>query len=261
MAKALASLALATCLVAASPPQTVTVLYAGSLVTPMEGPIAQALARQDITFEGEGRGSQEIANFITAGLRNPDVVIVVDPAIMARLARAGLIAQSWTLGGATLGIALAKHHPPSIRFDEANVPFSTQLLDGSGMRIARTDPRLDPKGRYTIEAVRMLVGARGERQLFGADENPAQIFPEQDLLVRLETGEADWGVVYSTEARARHLEFIPFPGRASMSDEIRYVVAVMKGAPHPKAARAFVEFLLHGTGRRILEAAGLAKHA
>jgi molybdate/tungstate transport system substrate-binding protein len=256
MAKALASLVLATCLVAASPPQTVSVLYAGSLLTPMEGPIAQALARGGITFQGEGRGSQEIANFIMAGLRKPDVIILVDPAILARLTRAGYIEQSWSLGRASLGVALPSAH--RLWFDEENVALGNQLLDAAGARIARTDPRLDPKGRYTIEAMRLLLGPKGERELLGDDENPAQIFPEEDLLVRLETGEADFAFVYSTEARARHLAFIPLPGAASMSDKIRYSIAIMKSAPHPAAARAFVQFILSGPGRPILEAAGLA---
>lgn len=259
MPKAIASFVLIGALLGAAPAHTVSVLYAGSLVTPMEGPISQSLAQRGITFEGEARGSQELANLLLAGLRKPDVVVVVDPAILARLTRAGLVAQSWPLGRATLGIGLLPGHQ-QFWFDE-RLPFAVRLMEGAGMRIARTDPRLDPKGRYTIDAVRMLVGARRERILLGDDENPAQVFPEQDLLVRLETGEADWGFLYSTEALARNLRFIPLPGRASMSDEIRYVIAVMKNAPHPKAARAFVEFLLHGTGRRILEAAGLAKHA
>lgn len=257
MIRAFASLMIAGLLVGAAPPQTVSVLYAGSLVTPMEGPVANALAQRGIGFQGEARGSQEIANFVLAGFRTPDVVIVVDPAILARLTHAGLVAQSWQLGRASLGIALAKGHG-DVWFDQANVPFGKTLLEGVGWHIARTDPQLDPKGRYTIEAVRMLVGAEGEHRLLGDDENPAQIFPEQDLLVRLETGEADFGFVYSTEARARHLDFIELPGRASMSDKIRYVVAIMKNAQHPQAARAFVDFLLHGPGRAILTNAGLS---
>lgn len=229
----------------AAPPQTVSVMYAGSLVTPMEGPVAQALAKQGITFEGEGRGSQEIANFILAGLRDPDVVILVDPSIVATLAKKGLIAQSWTFGSASLGIGWRT----SVRF--------AGFAHLGGTHIARTDPRLDPKGTYTIEAVRMLLGSEGERKLLGDDENPAQVFPEQDLLVRLETGEADFGFLYSTEARARHLNFTPLPGSASLSDKIRYTIAIMKNAAHPQAARAFVDFILHGDGRTILTNAGI----
>ncbi|HEY9084927.1 MAG TPA: extracellular solute-binding protein [Candidatus Tyrphobacter sp.] len=240
----------------------VTVLYAGSLVTPMEGPISHALATHGITFQGEGRGSREIANFVVAGLRNPDVVICVDPSIVTGLTRRGFVARSWTFGSATLGIGWTMKSRDFLFFDEVEggrQPLADQLreFEGTDVRIARTDPRLDPKGAYTLEAMRMLMGAVGERRLLGNDENPAQVFPEQDLLVRLETGEADFGFVYSTEARARGLGFIPLPGRASLSDKIRYTVAILKGAPHPQAARAFVDFILHGEGRQILKNAGI----
>lgn len=243
----------------ASSPQVVTVLYAGSLVTPMEGPIARALATQGITFQGEGRGSQEIANFVEAGLRKPDVIVLVDPAILARLTQAGYIAQSWPLGSGALGIGWSSNSRLAARL--AATPATRgallSLFTTPHLKIARTDPQLDPKGRYTLQATQLLFGSAQARAILGSDENPAQIFPEESLLVQLETGEADFGFVYSTEARARHLNFLELPGAASLSDEIRYSIAVMKNAPHPAAARAFVDFLLHGDGHRILLDSGL----
>lgn len=238
---------------------SVTVLYAGSLVTPMEGPISHALATRGIAFEGESRGSKELANLIIAGLRKPDVVIVVDPSVLHELESHALVAHSWLLGSASLGISTSLCHLEPRRGKRTPTAASClhKVFSTPGLRIARTDPRLDPKGRYTVEAMQMLLGKSGEQRLLGADDNPAQIFPEEDLLVRLETGEADVGFLYSTEARARHLPFIPLPGAASLSNKIRYYVAVMKNAPHPAAARAFVDFLLHGEGHTILEHAGL----
>jgi molybdate/tungstate transport system substrate-binding protein len=257
------ALLLASAFVAAAPPQTVSVLYAGSLVTPMEGPIAQTLARRNVTFEGEARGSQALVNLVLAGLRKPDVVIVVGSDSLARVTRAGLVAQSWTLGSASLGLSWTQQSFYANRLATAS-PTQASLLalfQIPGLRIARTDPQLDPKGRYTVLAMKTLFASAREHAILGDDENPAQVFPEQDLLVRLEAGEADVGFVYSTEARARHFPFIALPGRASMSDEIRFYVAVMKRAPHPAAARTFANFLLHGEGRTILRAAGLATGA
>jgi molybdate/tungstate transport system substrate-binding protein len=245
-------LAVASC---AQQTSDVSVLYAGSLVTPMEGHVARALARSGVTFEGEPLGSKEIANLIVAGLRRPDAVILVDPSVEAVLARRGLILRWWSLGTTSLGLAwsqksrLAARGPQTVR----------GLLTSRGLRIARTDPRLDPKGAYTIEAVRMLLGAAGERDVLGADDNPAQTFPEESLLVRLETGEADVGFVYKTEAIARHLHFLALPGRASLSGKILYTLAILKAAPHPAAARAFSAFLLRGPGRAILERAGVTR--
>jgi molybdate/tungstate transport system substrate-binding protein len=131
------------------------------------------------------------------------------------------------------------------------------VLSTSGISIGRTDPQLDPKGAYTISAVRLWLGDEGERTLLGADENPAQIFPEEDLLARIETGQADVGFFYRTEALARHLHFIPLPGNASMSSKITYTLAVLAHSPHPQQARAFADFVLRGPGRAILERAGL----
>ena len=67
-------------LAAAAPtPAPVSVLYAGSLVTPMEGAIKSALLTQGIVFNGEPGGSKKLRNYIRDGLRTPDVFISVDP--------------------------------------------------------------------------------------------------------------------------------------------------------------------------------------
>jgi molybdate/tungstate transport system substrate-binding protein len=239
----------------------------------MEGPVATALAKRDITFQGEPHGSKEIANLIIAGLRKPDVVILVDPSVESRLAHAGFVAQSWKLGTTSLGLGWERgsRFSPSCHGERSTSAGSAsaksnhrhdrrcviQALQTPGLRIARTDPRLDPKGAYTIEAMRMLVGPAAERKILGLDENPSQTFPEESLLAHLEAGDSDVGFVYETEAIARHLQFIPLPGRASLTDKIVYTIAIVKNGPHPSSARAFVNFLLHGKGRAILSDAGI----
>lgn len=233
--------------------RAVSVLYAGSLVTPMEGPVAAALARRGVTLQGEPLGSKEIANLIIAGLRRPDAVILVDPSLESTLERRGLIARSWTLGTTSLGLGWSQKSRLATRPRQT----ARTILTSPGLRIARTDPRLDPKGAYTIEAVRIFLGSAEERAVLGTDENPVQTFPEESLLVRLESGEADVGFVYETEAVARHLHFLPLPGRASFSDRIVYTLAILKAAPHPAVAHAFAAFLLRGPGRAILERAGM----
>ena len=103
----------------------------------------------------------------------------------------------------------------------------------------------------------MWLGRDGAQRILGDDENPAQIFPEQDLLARVDTGQADVGFFYRTEAVARGYQFIPLPGKAALTDRIAYTLAVLKAAPHPDAARTFAEFILTGKGRAILEKAGV----
>lgn len=77
------------------------------------------------------------------------------------------------------------------------------------------------------------------------------------MVSRIEDGELDVGFMYAVEAKPRSFEFMPFPGESSMSDQIRYTLAIMKNAQHPAAAKAFADFILTGPGRTIFEKDGL----
>lgn len=232
-------------------------LYAGSLVTPMEGPVKSALRERGIDFQGEPGGSKELANLILGGIRSPDVFISVNPKLIAQLG--DRVASATTFAGTSLGVSWApsSRYAPLFESVAAGKRSLESALETPGIKIGRTDPKLDPKGEYTVEAVRLWLGSDGERRLLGDDENPAQIFPEEDLLARIDTGQADVGFFYRTEAVARSYRFLPLPGAASMTDRITYTLATMKNAPHPTAAQAFAAFILSGAGRPILERGGL----
>ena len=130
---------------AQNPPTVVSVLYAGSLVTPMEGPIKAALRAQNVDFQGEGGGSKALANLIVSGVRTPDVFISVDPKLVAKLG--DRVASSVTFAGASLGIAWA---PQSryVSLFQSVVAGKTSLqsaLQTQGLRIGRTDPIARPQ--------------------------------------------------------------------------------------------------------------------
>ena len=238
-------------------PGTVSVLYAGSLVTAMEGPVKNALLQAHLVFEGQPGGSKALAHLIVAGVRTPDVFISVDPRIVASLG--ARVASATTFAGTSLGIAWAPTSKYAALFNavaDGTTPLQ-RALETPGLRIGRTDPQLDPKGAYTLQAVTMWLGSAEERQILGDDQNPAQIFPEEDLLARVDTGQADVGFFYRTEAIARGYRFLPLPGKAALTDRITYTLAVMRAAPHPQEAKAFAQFILTGPGRAILERAGL----
>lgn len=238
-------------------PGIVSVLYAGSLVTPMEGPIKDALHAQNLDFQGEPGGSKALANLIVAGVRHPDVFVSVDPALVLKLD--GRVASATTFAATSLGVAWAPHSKYAALFDRVTAGKASleHALATPGIRIGRTDPQLDPKGAYTVQAVTMWLGHAGEQRILGQDQNPSQIFPEQDLLARVDTGQADVGFFYRTEAVARGYPFIALPGNAALSDRITYTLAVMKTPPHGFAAQEFAAFILAGPGRPLLERAGL----
>jgi molybdate/tungstate transport system substrate-binding protein len=241
----------------ASSDDVVSVLYAGSLVTPMEGPIKAALAQQGIDFQGQGAGSKMLANLIAAGAKQPDIFISVDPKLVTGLGPK--VARATTFASTSLGIGWSDKSKYASLFASvaAGKTPIVAALSTPGLAIGRTDPQLDPKGVYTLQAMTLLAGADGEKRVLGAPENEAQIFPEEDLLARIDTGQADVGFFYRTEAIARGLHFVPLPGKAAMSDKITYTIAVMRDAPHPTQASAFEDFILNGAGKRILQDAGI----
>lgn len=233
----------------------VSVAYAGSLVRTMEGPVAQTLrARTGLQFSGEAKGSRALAHLISAGLRTPDVFLSADPKLMT-----GVCDDYTIFGSASMVIAYSAGSPHRALFEEVARGRRTLLsaLSQPGVRIGRTDPQLDPKGARTVRSLTLLgrhfhdPGAAA-RVLAGSS-----VFPEEDLAVRVESGDLDAGFFYSTETPGRGLVTLALPPDSNLSTQIAYAVGVVRGAKHPAAAREFVAFLLHGDGRHILESAGV----
>ena len=234
---------------------SVSVAYAGSLVRVMEGPVAHELReRTGLQFEGEAKGSKALANLIRAGLRTPDVFISADPRLMH-----GLAERYAVFGSARMVVAYSAKSAELRRFEEAargKVSILDVLADPR-IKVGRTDPQLDPKGARTVRTLGLL-GTHYHNPAKAADVlRKAVVFPEEDLAVRVESGELDAGFFYSTEIPGRGLHVVELPGDANLSGEIAYAIAVMPNAPHPKAAQTFVDFILHGAGKPALEEAGV----
>lgn len=244
----------------AAPAGAVSVAYAGSLVAVMEGPLRSALQSQTgIAFAGEAKGSKALANLIAAGLRTPDVFVSADPALVAKLDAQHLVRGYVTFGSARMVIAYSDKSPHRALFERA-AGGRISILDALGdpsVRVGRTDPQLDPKGARTMRVLDLLGKHFHDASKAASVLQRSQTFPEEDLAVRVESGELDAGFFYSTEMPGRDLHAIELPEDANLSSDIAYALAVMKNAPHPQAARAFARFVLTGTGKTILERAGM----
>jgi molybdate/tungstate transport system substrate-binding protein len=239
---------------------TVQVAYAGSLVATMEGPLKASLREQTgLMLAGEAKGSRALANLIAAGLRTPDVFISADPSLVARLRVQHLIRSSTTFGSARMVVAYSERSPRRALFEQAarNKISILDVLADPSVRVGRTDPQLDPKGARTIRVLQLLGAHFHDAAKARAVETKAETFPEEDLAVRVESGELDAGFFYSTEIPGRLLRAVELPADANLSHDIAYALAVMRRAPHPRAAAAFARFVLSGHGREILERAGV----
>lgn len=198
-----------------------------------------------------------LANLIASGQKSPDVFISVDPQVVVGLGPK--VARAETFARTSLGLGWSDKSRFASLFNGIADGKTTELgaLQTPRLKIGRTDPALDLKGEYTIQAMRILAGVNGERKLLGSDANRTQTFPEESLLARIQLGETDVGFLYRTEAIAGGVHFVPLLGAASMSDKITYTIALLKGAPHPGAAKGFWDFILTGNGKEILQNAGV----
>ncbi len=238
----------------------VDVLYAGSLVTLMEQSVGPAFDRTSgDRFRGFAGGSKGLANQISGKLRRGDVFISANPRVNDALmgpAHGDWI--SWYVSFAQSPLLIG--YDPHSRFagDFRNRPWYVAVAE-PGVRIGRTDPRLDPKGALTVALLARAEAAYHQpglsQRVLGAPDNPAQVLPEETLLGRLQSGQLDAGFFYSTETSDAHIPVVQLP--ADIRPEARYTVTVLHGAANPEGAARFAAFLLSDQGRALLQAHGL----
>lgn len=241
-------------------PGPVAVLYAGSLVNLMEQGAGPGFDQTTgYRFQGFAGGSTALANGIKAGVRRADVFISASPGVNAGLT--GPANGNWVDWYATFAAApLVIGYNSKSRFAQAlqTQPWY-QVMERPGFRLGRTDPTLDPKGELTVRlvtaAARYYHQSNLEHALLGSDDNPAQVFPEEDLVGRLQAGQLDAGFFYSNEAVEAGIPYITPPSALDLSAE--YTVTVVNRAHNEPGAVAFVRYLLGPSGRALLRQHGL----
>jgi molybdate/tungstate transport system substrate-binding protein len=244
----------------AAPAGTVSVLYAGSLVNLMEHGIGPAFGEAaGGTFRGFAGGSNALANQIKGKLRQGDVFISANPKVNDDLT--GAPNGNWVSWYAVFARSpLVIGYNPASRFaaDFKAKPWY-EVLRAPGIRIGRTDPKLDPKGRLTVQLLRKAEDTYKQPGLaaavLGKPDNPAQVLPEENLVGEMQSGQLDAGFFYSTETSDLHIASIPLPPEVALG--ARYTVTILRDAPNPDGAERFVAFLLGPDGRRIMQAHGL----
>ena len=112
-----------------------------------------------------------------------------------------------------------------------------QLTDARIKKIAIGEPKSVPVGQYAQEML-MKIGIL------------QQILPKlvlgnnvRQVLTFVESGNADAGIVYATDAKASPKVAVRATAAANLHSPILYPLAVMKSSRNPAAAKAFVEFL------------------
>jgi molybdate/tungstate transport system substrate-binding protein len=274
---------------ATAPKGPVNVAYAGSLVNLMEHKLGPAFASATgYTYQGKGAGSTALANQIKSKLLAPDVFISASDAAYTPLlgdANGNLVRWHVSFAATAMVIGYSPKSQFKSQLDAAaagTTPWYT-VLRTSGLRLGRTDPALDPKGvntLFTMQLAERYYNQPGlERAVLGADTNAAQIFPEEDLVARLSSGQLDAGFFYLNEVKDAGLPSIPLPAQINLSDPsqsayyaqasytsggktqtgkpILYSLTIPATVKNEAGAEAFVRYVLGSAGQGILHDAGV----
>jgi molybdate/tungstate transport system substrate-binding protein len=239
---------------------TVNVLYAGSLVNLMERGIGPAFEKVDGgRFRGYAGGSNKLANEIKGKLRQGDVFISANPKVNNDLegaANGGWV--TWYVSFAQSPLVLGYNASSKFAAELKTKPWY-KVLEEPGIRIGRTDPKLDPKGKLTVDLLKKASEVYKlpdlSAKVLGAPENPSQVLPEENLVGRLQSGQLDVGFFYSTETTDLKITAIPFPANISLG--AHYTITVLHHAPNSAGAEHFAAFLLGPQGRDIMAEHGL----
>lgn len=235
----------------------VDVYYAASLQTILEDTIGPAFHRATgYTFNGFAGGSGELANEIKAGVSQADVFI--SAAETTNFALEGSSNGNWVdssivWGKSPLVLGYNKQSKFAPLFKK--MPWYSVLLQ-PGIRIGRTDPAIDPKGKLTTQAITAAAQIYNRPSIASVIASPLNVFPEQTLMGLLDAGQLDVGFFYSSEAKAAGIPTVSLGKRIPLA--ATYTIALLNRAPDFQAAIAFANFLLGPIGTKLLRKEGIA---
>ncbi|HEY2530702.1 MAG TPA: extracellular solute-binding protein [Xanthobacteraceae bacterium] len=244
----------------ASAAGTVKVLYAGSLVNLMEHGIGPAFEKASgATFQGYAGGSSGLANQIKGKLRQGDVFISASPKVNDSLVGAANGDWvGWYITFAQSPLVIGYNAASRFAADLKSKPWY-QVLQEPGIRIGRTDPKLDPKGSLTLTLMKQaetFYNSPGlSEKIIGAPDNPEQVLPEEALVGRLQSGQLDVGFFYSTETADAKIPALALP--VAIAPKAIYTVTILHNAPNADGADKFVAFLLGNNGQSVMKEHGL----
>lgn len=168
-----------------------------------------------------------------------DVFASADQANMQRLVDAGLAAgRPRAFAANRLEIVVGAGNPKSIR--------GLADLAAPGLVIVLCAPAV-PCGAYAQQALAragVRVTARSQEQ------------DVRSVVAKVALGEADAGIVYATDVRAAGAQVSGVEIPDAQNVPATYPVVEVKGAANPRAAAAFVDFLLSPAGQKILDGFG-----
>jgi molybdate/tungstate transport system substrate-binding protein len=243
---------------AASPAATgsgaVNVLYAGSLVNLIAkqvGPAFQTASGYSVS--GEGAGSTALVTDIKGKVDKGDVFISASPtATKTLMGSANGDWVSWYVSYASSNLVLGYNPNSKFAADIKSKPWYEAITE-PGLKLGFTDPVVDPKGKLTAQALSDTAKSKNLSALTTIENDKGNVFPEETLVARLQSGQLDAGFFYTAEAVPAKIPTVPLAGEDLKAT---YTISTLKGAPNEAGAEAFVAYLLGPSGQAFLKQDG-----
>lgn len=223
------------CSYGAGEQQRTLTVFAASSLTAVFGALEREfeLRHPDVDVLPTYEGSAQLAAQLSEGAPG-DVFASADEANMDKISE--LVRNPEVFATNTLMIAVAKGNPHRIR--------GLADLARPELRVITCTPEA-PCG----------AAARRVQQAAGVTLAPVSEEPNvRSVVMKVENGEADAGIVYRTDIRGRELTGVPIAEAGQAVN--RYPIASLADAPEPELAREFVELVLGDYGQGRLRAMG-----
>lgn len=220
----------------ASERTTLTVLAAASL-TDVSGDLAGAYERAhpDVRLRISLAGSQELASQVRQGVP-ADVLVTADLATMRALG--DRVRDGTVVATNRLTIVVTPGNPQAVG--------SLADLGRPGLVVVLAAPDV-PAGRYARDVL-----DRADVDVIARSEEP----DVRAVLTRVRLGEADAGIVYTTDAATAGGDVGTVSIPADDNVTASYPAAVVRTTEHPEEAAAFVEWLTSTGASRAFGRAG-----
>jgi molybdate/tungstate transport system substrate-binding protein len=234
---------------------SVDVLYAGSLVnlmTKQVGPAFQTASGYSVT--GAGAGSTALVTDIKGKVYKGDVFISASPKATATLM--GASNGSWVsyyVSFASSNVVLG--YNPNSKFAAAikSEPWY-KAITTPGLKLGFTDPATDPKGKLVAEALTDTAKSQSMPALTAIENDKGDVFPEETLVARLQSGQLDAAFFYTAEAVPANIPTVPLTGTTDL--KATYTISTLAGAPNEAGAEAFVAYMLSPAVQAVLKQDG-----
>ena len=225
------------------------VVFAAASLTDAVAELGDSLRRQhpDLRIEFNFAGSPTLAFQIQEGA-GADVFASADERWMSTIRDSGYVADTpSTLVRNRLVVIIPERNPAHVE--------KLEDLANQGVRIVLAADQV-PAGRYAHEVLFNLSRRRGfgsdfaQRALANVVSNETNV---RSVATKVQLGEADAGIVYVsdvTPAIAARVRRIDIPDAQNVI--AHYPIALLRGAPHPDAGRAFIALALSPEGQRVL---------